>query len=291
MKPASFDYYRPGTVEDALAALGTSETAKVLAGGQSLIPAMNFRLSQPDLLVDIGGVGGFDRLEIGPSGVMIGALVTQSRVMASDEAATAVPGLRRALRHVAHLQIRNRGTVCGSLAHADPAAELPALAVACGATLFLQGPAGKRTVDAGDFFLGPFWTDLAEGEIITGVHFPSEPADTVTVLDELAWRSGDFAITGLAAALTTRDGTVSGARLVSFGVGGAPSRMAGAEQAVLGFALEDDGSALYGAAYSDGLDAVDDVHASAEYRREALGALAVRSVRAALASNGNGTGV
>ncbi len=291
MKPAAFDYYRPGTVEDALAALGTSETAKVLAGGQSLIPAMNFRLSQPDLLVDIGGVGGLDRLEVGPSGVTIGASVTQSRVMASDEAASAVPGLRRALRHVAHLQIRNRGTVCGSLAHADPAAELPALAVACGATLFLQGPAGKRTVDASDFFLGPFWTDLAEGEIITGVHFPSEAADTVTVLDELAWRSGDFAITGLAAALTTRDGTVSGARLVSFGVGGAPRRMAGAEQAVLGFALGDDGSALYGAAYEDGLDAVDDIHASAEYRREALGALAVRSVRAVLASNGNGTGV
>lgn len=291
MKPAAFDYYRPATVEDALAALGTSETAKVLAGGQSLIPAMNFRLSQPDLLVDIGGVEGFDRLDVGPSGVMIGASVTQSRVMASDEVAEAVPGLRRALHHVAHLQIRNRGTVCGSIAHADPAAELPALAIACGATLFLQGPAGERTVDAGDFFLGPFWTDLGEGEIITGVHFPSEPADTVTLMDELAWRSGDFAITGVAAAVATRDGCVSGARLVSFGVSGVPSRMAAAEQAVLGFAPGDDSSALYGAAYEDGGDAVDDIHATAEYRREALGALAVRSVRAALASNGNGTGV
>ena len=291
MKPAAFDYYRPATVEDALAALGTSETAKVLAGGQSLVPAMNFRLSQPDLLVDIGGVQGFDRLDVGPSGVMIGASVTQSRVMASDEVADAVPGLRRALRHVAHLQIRNRGTVCGSLAHADPAAELPALAIACGATLFLQGPAGERTVDAGDFFLGPFWTDLGEGEIITGVHFPNEPADTVTLLDELAWRSGDFAITGVAAAVAIRDRSVSGARLVSFGVSGVPCRMAGAEQAVLGFAPGDDRSALYGAAYEDGGDAVDDIHATAEYRREALGALAVRSVRAALASDGNGTGV
>lgn len=291
MKPAAFDYYRPATVEDALAALGTSETAKVLAGGQSLIPAMNFRLSQPDLLVDIGGVEGFDRLDVGPSGVMIGASVTQSRVMASDEVAEAVPGLRRALRHVAHLQIRNRGTVCGSIAHADPAAELPALAIACGATLFLRGPAGERTVDAGDFFLGPFWTDLGEGEIITGVHFPSEPTDTVTLMDELAWRSGDFAITGVAAAVATRDGCVSGARLVSFGVSGVPSRMTAAERAVLGFAPGDDSSALYGAAYEDGGDAVDDIHATAEYRREALGALAVRSVRAALASNGNGTGV
>ena len=290
MKPAAFDYYRPATVEDAVAALGTTETAKVLAGGQSLIPSMNFRLAQPDLLVDIGGVEGFGRLEVGSEGVMIGASVTQSRVMQSDEVASAVPGLRRALRHVAHLQIRNRGTVCGSLAHADPAAELPALAIACGATMFVRGPAGERTVEAGDFFLGPFWTDLAHGEIITGVHFPSEPADTVTFLDELAWRSGDFAITGLAAALATRDRTVSGARMVSFGVSGVASRMTGAEQAVLGFAAGDDGSDLYEAAYEDASDAVDDVHATGEYRREALGALAVRSVLAALA-NGNGTGV
>ncbi len=290
MKPAVFDYYRPATVEDAVAALGTSETAKVLAGGQSLIPAMNFRLAQPDLLVDIGGVEDLDRLEVGSEGVMIGASVTQSRVMSSDEVAGAVPGLRRALGHVAHLQIRNRGTVCGSLAHADPAAELPALAIACGATMFIRGPAGERTVDAGDFFLGPFWTDLAHGEIITGVHFPSEPAGTVTFLDELAWRAGDFAITGLAAALATGDGTVSGARMVSFGVSGVASRMTGAEQAVLGFAGGDDGSDLYEAAYEDAADAVDDVHATAEYRREALGALVVRNVRAALA-NGNGRGV
>ncbi len=290
MKPAVFDYYRPATVEDAVAALGTSETAKVLAGGQSLIPAMNFRLAQPDLLVDIGGVEDLDRLEVGSEGVMIGASVTQSRVMSSDEVAGAVPGLRRALGHVAHLQIRNRGTVCGSLAHADPAAELPALAIACGATMFIRGPAGERTVDAGDFFLGPFWTDLAHGEIITGVHFPSEPAGTVTFLDELAWRAGDFAITGLAAALATGDGTVSGARMVSFGVSGVASRMTGAEQAVLGLAGGDDGSDLYEAAYEDAADAVDDVHATAEYRREALGALVVRNVRAALA-NGNGRGV
>ena len=291
MKPAAFDYYRPTTVEEAIAALGSSDTAKILAGGQSLIPTMNFRLAQPDLVVDIGGVEGLDRLEVGPDGVTIGASVTQSRVMASDEVAAAVPGLRRALRHVGHLQIRNRGTVCGSLAHADPAAELPALAIACGATLSLQGPAGERTVEAGDFFLGPFWTDLAHGEIIVAVHFPPEPAGTVTLVDELAWRSGDFAITGVAAALDTTGGVIGGGRLVSFGVSGVAGRMTGAEQAVAGFATGDDGSALYGAAYEDGADAADDVHASAEYRREALGALTVRTVRAALAANGNGRGV
>ena len=291
MKPAAFDYYRPAGIEDAVAALESSETAKVLAGGQSLVPSMNFRLSQPDLLVDIAGVEGFDRLEVGPGGVTIGAAVTQSRVMASDEAAAAVPGLRRALRHVGHLQIRNRGTVCGSLAHADPAAELPALAIACGATLRLRGPAGERTVEAGAFFLGPFWTDLAHGEIIVAIHFPTEPAGTVTLLDELAWRSGDFAIAGVAAALATDGGVISNARLVGFGVSGMAERMTGAEQAVAGFAAGDDGSALYGAAYEDGADAVDDVHASGEYRREALGVLTVRTARAALAADGEARGV
>ena len=142
MKPAPFDYYRPTSIGDALAALDSSDSAKVLAGGQSLIPSMNFRLALPELLVDIRDVEGLDELEAGPEGVMIGAAVTQSRVMASDAVAAVVPGLRQALRFVGHLQIRNRGTVCGSLAHADPAAELPALAMASGATIRIRGPAG-----------------------------------------------------------------------------------------------------------------------------------------------------
>ena len=277
MKPAPFDYYRPSTVADAVAALGSSDDAKVLAGGQSLIPSMNFRLSLPDLLVDIRRVEGLDELEAGPERVTIGASVTQSRVMATRAAAEVVPGLRSALRFVGHVQIRNRGTVCGSLAHADPAAELPALAIALEATLDIRGPAGKRIVEAGDFFLGPFWTDLGHGEIVTGVHFPAQPPGTVTVVDEIARRSGDFAIAGLAAAFEFNGGTVSGARLVSFGVSGVASRMATAEEAIRGFEPGDDGSGLYAAAYEDAADAVDDIHASAEYRREALGALLARN--------------
>ena len=277
MKPAPFDYYRPSTLGDAVAALGSSDDAKVLAGGQSLIPSMNFRLSLPDLLVDIRGVEGLDGLEAGPDGVTIGASVTQSRVMASDAVADVAPGLRKALRFVGHLQIRNRGTVCGSLAHADPAAELPALAMASGATIRIQGPAGERTVGAGDFFLGPFWTDLGPGEIVTGVTFPAQPSGTVTVVDEIARRSGDFAIAGLAAGFDLDGGAVTGARLVSFGVSGVASRMANAEQAIRGFEPGDDGADLYAAAYEDAADAVDDIHATAEYRREALGALLVRN--------------
>lgn len=291
MKPAQFDYYRPTTVGEAVEAMGSSEDAKVLAGGQSLIPAMNFRLALPDLLVDIRHVEGLDNLEAGPEGVTIGAAVTQSRAMASDAAVAAAPGLRRALRLVAHLQIRNRGTVCGSLAHADPAAELPALAVASGATLTIRGPAGERTVEAGDFFLGPFWTDLGHGDIITGVHFPAEPCGTRTVVDEITRRSGDFAIVGLAAAFDLQGDAIGAARLVSFGVSGVASRMATAEEAIRGFEPGDGGSDLYAAAYEDAADAVDDIHATAEYRREAIGALLVRTARSAVTSNGHGTGV
>ena len=291
MKPAPFDYYRPATVGDAVDALGSSDAAKVLAGGQSLIPSMNFRLALPDLLVDIRGVEDLDNLESGPDGVTIGASVTQSRVMASDAADAAVPGLRRALHFVGHLQIRNRGTVCGSLAHADPAAELPALAIASEATLMIQGQAGERAVAAGDFFLGPFWTDLAHGEIVTGVHFPAEPSGTLTVVDEIARRSGDFAIAGLAASFNLEGGGIGGARLVSFGVCGVATRMANAEEAIEGFEPGNDGSELYAAAYEDAADAVDDVHATAEYRREALGALLVRAARSAVTSNGDRRGL
>ncbi len=291
MKPAAFDYYRPTTIGDAIEALGSSEVSKVLAGGQSLIPSMNFRLSLPELLVDIRDVDGLDKLEADPEGVTIGASVTQSRVMAYEGAADIVPGLRSALRFVGHLQIRNRGTVCGSLAHADPAAELPALAIATGATIEIRGPAGVRTVGAGDFFLGPFWTDLGHGEIVTGVHFPAQLSGGVTVVDEIARRSGDFAIAGLAAVFEIRGGAVGAARLVSFGVSGVASRMAAAEEAIRGFDPGNDGSDLYAAAYEDAADAVDDVHANAEYRREALGALLVRAVRSAVGSNGDRTGV
>ncbi|MDE0290848.1 MAG: FAD binding domain-containing protein, partial [bacterium] len=195
----------------------------------------------------------------------------------SDAVSAVVPVLRQALHFVGHLQIRNRGTVCGSLAHADPAAELPALAMASGAKLRIQGPAGERTVGAGDFFLGPFWTDLGHGEIVTGVHFPAQPFGSLTVVDEIARRSGDFAIAGLAATFDLKGKGITGARLVSFGVSGVASRMATAEEAIRGFEQGDDGSDLYAAAYEDAADAVDDIHATAEYRREALGALVVRN--------------
>ena len=291
MKPAAFDYYRPAMIDDAVAALGSSDSAKVLAGGQSLIPAMNFRLSLPDLLVDIRSVEGLGDIAAGHDGVTIGAAVTQSRVMNSDDVAGLVPGLRRALHHVGHLQIRNQGTVCGSLAYGDPAAELPALALATGAEMTVRGADGTRTVHADDFYLGPYWTALEPAEIVTSVRFPAQAPDVVTIVDEVSRRSGDFAIVGLAAVLQVRDGAIGGGRLVSFGVSGRAQRLETAEEAIRGFAPDDGGEELYDAVYGDAADALDDIHADIEYRREALAALVVRAARTAVTSNGDRTGV
>ena len=283
MKPAPFHYCRPSTVAEAVEALGSAESARVLAGGQSLIPAMNFRLTDVSLLVDIRGVEGLDAVSVEPDGVTVGAAATQSRVLADDDVAGVVPGLRAALRHVGHLQIRNRGTVCGSLAHADPAAELPALAVAASATITVAGPQGSREIEAADFFLGPFWTALDDGELVTEARFPAPPGGSVTVVDEVSRRAGDFAVAGLVAVFDTDGGAVRSARLVGFGVGGSPTRLESAETAISGWAGSDGTGAIADAVTADTVDAFDDIHATSWYRREAVAALVVRAARRALA--------
>ena len=284
MKPAPFGYCRPATVAEAVEALGSAESGRVLAGGQSLIPAMNFRLTDVSLLVDIRHVVGLNGVRTDDGGVTIGAAATQSRVLGDQGAATVMPGLRAALRQVGHLQIRNRGTVCGSIAHADPAAELPALAVATGAVIGITGPDGRRTVAASDFFLGPFWTALEDADVVTEVHFPAAPAGSVTSVDEISRRAGDFAVAGLVAVIEVDGGAVRSARLVGFGVGGAPTRLASAEAAIAGWAADHPDRGLMEAAVEDTADAFDDIHATAWYRREAVATLLVRAARRALAN-------
>lgn len=286
MKPAPFDYFRPGSVDEAVAALGGSDAPKVLAGGQSLVPMLNFRLSAPTLLVDITGIAELGSVAVDESGVTIGASVTQSRVEQSSEIAAVVPGLRAALGHVGHLQIRNSGTVCGSLAHADPAAELPALAVALGAVLTVAGPSGAREVPAGNFFVGPFWTDLAPDEIVTSVRFPATPPGEIAVVDEISRRAGDFAVVGVAGSFRVAAGSIESASLAAFGVAGRPARMAAVESAIVGYGGGPD-HGLAAAAAEDGADALDDLHADAPYRREALGALVARAARRAIAAGGS----
>ncbi|MCY4665931.1 MAG: FAD binding domain-containing protein [Acidimicrobiaceae bacterium] len=285
MKPAPFEYCRPSTVAEAGEALGSSEASRILAGGQSLIPAMNFRLTDVSVLVDIGDVEGLGGVSVDPSGVTVGAAATQTRVLDDDGVADAVPGLRAALRHVGHLQIRNRGTVCGSLAHADPAAELPALAVAADAVISVAGPRGRRELAAPDFFLGPFWTALEDAELVTEVRFPAPPAGSVTIVDEICRRAGDFAVAGLVAVVETGGGAVRSARLVGFGLGGVPTRLPTAEAALVGWAEDHSIDTLTGGVMADAADAFDDIHATSWYRREAMAALTVRAARSALAGS------
>ncbi len=282
MKPAPFAYCRPDSVAEAVEVLGSSESSRVLAGGQSLIPAMNFRLTDVSVLVDIRRIGGLDSVTVDADGVTVGAAATQSRVLADASAARAVPGLRAALRHVGHLQIRNRGTVCGSLAHADPAAELPAVAVATDARIRVTGAGGRREIAARDFFCGPFWTALEDGELVTEVWFPVTPPDSVTVVDELARRAGDFAVAGLVAMIDASDGAVRASRLVGFGVGGAPLRLSAAETALAGWSAGRPTADIEQAAAADCADAFDDIHATSWYRREAAAALVLRAARTAL---------
>lgn len=279
MKPATFDYYRAKSVDDAVSTLAESPFAKVLAGGQSLVPSMNFRLSTPSMLVDIGQLSELKNVSVATDGVTIGAAVTQYEVESSSSVATTTPGLPAALRWVGHRQIRNRGTVCGSLAHADPASELPALAVNAGAVLTLRGPSGDRTVAASDFFRGPFWTALQAGEIVTAVRFPAQAPGVTTRVDEIARRAGDFAIVGVVASLGSSGGTVTDATLTAFGVGGTPVRLTNAETALQGCTTLDEPArmALYEATFTDAGEPFEDVHASTEYRREALASLVVRT--------------
>ena len=226
---------------------------------------------------------GLDAVDVDDSGVTVGAAATQSAVLADDDAAGVVPGLRAALRHVGHLQIRNRGTVCGSIAHADPAAELPALAVATDAVISVAGPAGQREIDASDFFLGPFWTALDDTEMVTKVRFPATPASSVTVVDEISRRAGDFAVAGLVAIIDADGGAVRSARLVGFGVGGSPTRLESAEDVLAGWAADHPTDEITDAVTADAADAFDDIHGTAWYRREAVAALVVRAARSALA--------
>lgn len=283
MKPAPFEYCQPSSVAEAVEALASSESARVLAGGQSLIPAMNFRLTDVSLLVDIRRVDGLDAVNATDGGVTVGAAATQSRVLADDDTAAVVPGLPAALRHVGHLQIRNRGTVCGSIAHADPAAELPALAVATDAVIGVAGQAGRREMDASEFFLGPFWTALDDAEMVTEVRFPATPAGSVTVVDEISRRAGDFAVAGLVAIIDADGGAVRSARLVGFGVGGSPTRLESAEAVLAGWAADHPTGEIADAVAADAADAFDDIHATSWYRREAVAALVVRAARGALA--------
>ena len=250
---------------------------KLLAGGQSLVPMLNMRLARPAIVVDLNGVAGLD--VIAPSaagGLRLGALVRHADLVASPLVRERAPLLAEAARHIGHTAIRNRGTLAGSLAHADPAAELPAAVVALDASLVVVGRGGTRMVPAADFFVGLLTTALEADEVLTEIHVP--PPRGAWGFAELARRPGDFALVGVAA----RVGRGERARIVAFGVGDGPLRLTAAEAAVTGGALDAACARAAGTAARDACAPVDDLHASGEYRRHLAAILTEQAVGDAL---------
>jgi aerobic carbon-monoxide dehydrogenase medium subunit len=280
LKPPLFAYARPGSLPEALELLAQGgEDAKVLAGGQSLVPLLNFRLARPTVLIDLNALSELDYVRRDDGHLAVGALTRQRAVETSPAVAEGCPLLPQALHHVGHVQIRHRGTVGGSIAHADPAAELPAVAVATGATVVATGPGGTRELPAREFFDGPFMTVLSPSEILTEVRFPLIPGAR-TAFIEFARRSGDFALGGVAATVSfTEEGQVATAGLAACGMGPAPVRLQGSEEAITGQALDPPVLAQAARAASEQVSPFSDVHADETYRRELVGVLLRRALQ------------
>lgn len=261
MKPPPFDYVAAQSVDDAVTWLSDDRDVRVLAGGQSLLPILNLRLGSPEVLVDIGSIEELGSIEASKDRLTIGAAVTQRTALLDDNISNRWPLLSEAIRHVGHPQIRNRGTVCGSLAHNDPQAELPATAVALEAEFVVQSTTHRRRIAAADFFDGPFATVLQENELLVAVEFPAQPPGWG--FNEFANRPGDFALAGAVCVFSSTD---SNSHVVMFGLGSGPLRATAVEEALQGGA-DADGLREAVTATIAGLDPSDDVHASAASRR------------------------
>ena len=281
MKPAPFDYVIPGTIEEALGYLGDADVeSHVLAGGQSLVAAMNMRMARPELLVDLGKLDELDYVREENGVLVLGAMATKRTVETSPVVQSIQPLLHAATMLIAHPQIRNRGTVGGSIAHAEPAAGYPAAAVVLGAQLEAQGRSGKRTIDAGDFFHTYFTTALEEGEILTAVRIPAMAPGTGWSFKEFARRHGDFAMAGIGVTLNLdASGHCENTRVVAFALGPTPVRATGVEEAING---EKPSPELFASAckkMADGIeDPTSDIHASVEYRRDLSSVLGARAL-------------
>lgn len=286
MKPAPFAYHRPETVEEALALLAAhGAEAKPLAGGQSLIPAMNFRLARPAVLVDLNRVAALAYVREETDRVRIGAMTRQRTAERDPLVHRRAPLLTEALPHVAHAQIRNRGTLGGSVAHADPAGEVPAVLLALGASFVLRGLGGSRTVPAEQFFTGLFETALAPAELLVEIAIPAMSARAGWSFVEVARRHGDYALAGVAATVTLDEtGRCREARIALLGVGAGPvlARRAGKELTG-GVPTDKLLREAAGAASAKDIDPPGDIHASSAYRRQLVAVLTRRALERAVA--------
>ena len=282
MKPASFDYIAADSLDMAVAALAAAGAdAKIIAGGQSLVPMLNFRLLRPSILVDINRIPGLAFIAETENDIRVGALTRHHQLETSPVIARHLPVLSCAMTHVAHLAIRNRGTIGGSLSHGDPAAELPMLALLLDAELHIASASAKRTVAARDFFLDALTVDLAGGDIVTEIALPKLPPQTGWGFAEVARRRGDFALAAVAVILTVVAGAIAQARIALTGVGPTALRAVAAEALLVGHALEPDQTSRAIDGVRAAIEPETDLHASADYRRHLAGVLTGRALAAA----------
>jgi aerobic carbon-monoxide dehydrogenase medium subunit len=288
VKAPPFDYAAPSSVEEAVALLEQrGDDASVLAGGQSLVPLLALRLAHPELIVDINRVGGLSDIERQNGHVRVGALVRHAALIGAVEAA-AVPLLGRAAPLIGHFQIRNRGTLCGSLTHADAAAEWPLVAVTLDAVVELRSATRSRTVPARDFFAGPFMTARRADELVVAVRFPVWAPHAGFAIEEFTRRSGDFAIAGAACGIEIADGRITRCAIGLLGLAGVPLRADAAEQALIGTSVEDVDPVAVGQLAVADLRPPADVHASGRYRLRIGAATVSTAVTRALEEAGRG---
>ena len=282
MKPAAFDYIAADSIAMAVSALARAgNDGKIIAGGQSLVPMLNFRMLRPSILVDINRIAGLDAIAETSEAIRVGALTRHYQLETSPLVARHLPVLSCAMTHVAHLAIRNRGSIGGSLAHADPAAELPMMALLLDAELRVASASGERTAAARDFFLGALTADLASGEILTQIVLPKLPPRTGWGFEEVARRHGDFALAAVAATLTVSGGAIEQARIALTGVGPTALRASEAEGLLIGHALEPELTYRVIDAVRATIEPETDLHASSDYRRHLAGVLTGRALAAA----------
>jgi len=284
MKLPPFEYACPTTINEAVALLASHDgEAKPLAGGQSLVPMLAFRVASPSLLVDLRKLAELRQIKIADDGVTLGAMVRWRDILDDARLRKAHPLLVAAVEHVAHYQIRNRGTVGGSIAHADPAAEMPGIVVTCEAKIAVVGKAGARVIDAANFFQGPLMTALKPDEIITEIRLPAWPAKRRFGFQEFARRRGDFALAAAMLFYDEEGGKARNAHVGAIGVADRPLRLPAVEQVINGNKIDEAIIAKAEAAASASVDPDDDIHASGAYRKALVGVMVERALKSAAA--------
>ena len=283
MFAADFEYYRAGSVAEACGLLAAHPGAKLLAGGHSLIPLLKLRLAAPAAVIDIGRISGLSGISNGGGALRIGALTTHAEIAASADVKANAAALAEAASQIGDPAVRNRGTIGGNVAHADPASDLPTVLTALGATFTVSSPDGERSISAADFFQGMMATALGDQDILTAIHVPASGAGTGTAYVKFSHPASRYAVIGAAAAVTADGGTCTGASVVVGGVTPVPARCAAVEQALAGQALSADAIAAAAAAAGSDLgdDLLGDVFASADYRRAVTPVYVQRAITAA----------